>query len=182
VPFIIENFIFSEVFIITPKIFKDNRGYFEETFKKSDFEKHKINTQFVQENRSMSKKGVIRGLHYQIQPRAQDKLVWVVKGKVLDVIVDVRKTSPTFKQWASMVLDEFESRMLYIPKGFAHGFCALTDEVHLVYKCTNEYDPKTERGIIWNDPDLKITWPINNPIISEKDLELPLLKDATLFD
>lgn len=163
-------------------IFKDERGFFIETYKKSDFEKIGITEEFVQDNHSKSKKGTIRALHYQAPPKAQGKLVRVIKGKVWDVAVDIRKKSNTYKQWEAYELSEDNNRMIYIPPGFAHGFIALTDDVHLVYKCTEEYSKKDERGIRWDDPVLKISWPNIEKIVSDKDLALPFLKDANLFE
>ena len=149
-------------------------------YKKSEFHANGIPEEFVQDNHSLSKKNVIRGLHYQQMPKAQGKLVQVIHGAVWDVAVDIRKDSESFAKWISVELSEENNRMLYIPPGFAHGFAALTDNVHLVYKCTAEYDPALDTGIKWNDPDINITWPVKDPLVSEKDAGLPLLKNAKL--
>lgn len=171
-----------ELVVIKPRIFNDDRGYFLETYKKSDFVNNGISVDFHQANHSRSQKNVVRALHYQLPPFDQGKLVRVVKGKIWDVAVDVRKNSPTFKKWVAVELDDQSFTMFYIPPGFAHGFAALTDDVHLLYQCTNEYSKDHERGIIWNDPELAINWPVSLPIISEKDALLPLLKDADIFE
>lgn len=152
-----------------------------ESYKKSEFVSNGINVEFRQDNHSFSTKGVLRGLHYQKTPSAQAKLVRVIKGSVWDVAVDIRKNSPTFKKWIAIELSEENKKMFYIPEGFAHGFLALTDEVHLMYKCSNEYSTQSDAGILWNDPELAIKWPIDNPILSDKDLVLPLLRDAEVF-
>ncbi len=136
---------------------------------------------FVQDNFSCSKKGVIRGLHYQINPKAQGKLVKVLKGKILDAAVDIRRNSPTFLQSVVVELSDENNRMLFIPQGFAHGFVALSDDVKFLYKCTAEYSKEHERGIRFNDPDINIDWGISNPLVSEKDLKLPYAKDAEVF-
>ncbi len=166
---------------IRPKVFEDTRGYFMETFKQSDFEGHGIGEQFRQDNHSLSKKNVIRGLHYQVPPVEQGKLVTVLKGCAWDVVVDIRRDSPHFLKWVGVELSDRNHVMLYIPPGFAHGFAALSDEVLLVYKCTSEYAPRQDRGIRWNDPDLNIPWPVKTPIVSDKDTQLPLLSKAELF-
>ena len=168
--------------LVEPKVFPDERGFFMESFKKSDFSSNGIDCDFVQDNHSLSKKNVIRGLHYQKNPRSQGKLVRVIKGAAWDVAVDIRKSSPAFLKWYAVELSEENSKMLFIPPGFAHGFIALSDSVHLMYKCTNEYDGKLDAGIRWNDPDIGIQWPVKDPVISQKDLILPLLKDAQIFD
>lgn len=168
--------------LIEPKVFLDDRGFFLESYKKSDFLAHNINTEFLQDNHSLSKKNVIRGLHYQHAPKVQGKLVKVIKGKVWDVAVDLRRSSVMYLKWLSIELSEDNNKMLFIPPGFAHGFAALTDDVHLVYKCTEEFDPKLDTGIRWNDPEIGIRWPVESPIISQKDAALPLLKDAKVFE
>lgn len=167
--------------IIEPKAFGDDRGFFLESYKKSDFINNGINIEFVQDNHSLSSKGVLRGLHYQKPPFAQAKLVRVIKGAAWDVAVDLRKNSPTFKKWISIELSENNKKMFFIPEGFAHGFAALTDEVHLLYKCSNEYSPAYDAGIRWDDSDLAVKWPVDNPLLSDKDLLLPYLKDAEVF-
>ena len=135
----------------------------------------------MQDNFSFSKKNVIRGLHYQKEPKAQGKLVTVFKGAVWDVAVDIRRQSQTFLKWVAAELNDQNHAMLYMPPGFAHGFVSLTEDVHLLYKCTNEYDPKADAGICWNDPDIAIPWPVQNPILSEKDCLLPFSHQAELF-
>jgi len=167
--------------IIEPKVFEDERGFFLESYKKSDFENIGINLEFRQDNHSLSSIGVIRGLHYQKNPYAQAKLVRVVKGRVWDVAVDIRKNSPSYKKWIAVELSGENRKMFFIPEGFAHGFAALTEDVHLLYKCSNEYSPQHDAGIMWNDPELGILWPVKAPVVSEKDKVLPLLKDAEIF-
>jgi len=167
--------------IVEPRVFRDDRGFFLESYKRSDFASNGIETIFCQDNHSLSSKGVLRGLHYQKPPYGQAKLVKVVRGAVFDVAVDIRKNSPFFKKWVSVELSEDNRKMFYIPEGFAHGFIALTEDVHLLYKCSNEYSISHDAGIIWNDPEIGIKWPFENPILSEKDMELPRLKDAVIF-
>ncbi len=163
--------------IIEPKVFTDERGFFMETYKESEFIKNGIKEKFTQDNFSKSIKGVIRGLHFQKGSSAQGKLIRVARGKVWDVAVDLRKDSPAYLKWTGVELDDEEKRMFYIPPGFAHGFAALSDEVLFHYKCTNEYDSPADGGIRWNDPDIGIKWPLDNPIVSEKDKKLPLLAE-----
>ncbi len=151
--------------------------FFLESFKHSEFAKADISFNFVQDNHSRSKKGILRGLHYQLNPKAQGKLIRCIRGKIWDAAVDIRKDSPTFAKWVAVELSEENKFMLWIPPGFAHGFVALED-CEILYKCTAEYDPALDRGIVWNDPLIGIKWPIENPILSEKDKKLPLLKDA----
>ena len=160
-----------EVKIIEPKIFEDSRGYFFESFNEKVFKEKVCNTTFIQDNESRSSYGVLRGLHYQLPPCAQSKLVRVIKGKVLDVAVDIRKGSPTFKQWVSVVLNEENKRQFFVPRGFAHGYVVLSEEAIFAYKVDNIYAPEYERGIAYNDLLLKIDWKIKNDdvILSEKD-------------
>ena len=146
-----------------------------ESFKESEFSVNKINAKFVQDNVSFSTKGVLRGLHYQQKPKEQAKLVSVISGEIFDVAVDIRKDSTTYGKWVGKTLSDKNHEMLYIPEGFAHGFCTLSDTANVLYKITNEYSPENERGIIWNDPNVSISWPIKNPIVSEKDKKLPTL-------
>lgn len=160
---------------IFPAIFKDDRGWFYEFYNEKTFHNAGITHKFVQENTSFSKKGVIRGLHFQHAPYAQGKLVTVAHGKVLDVVVDLRKESKTFKQVYYCTLDSERRNMLMVPEGFAHGFAALEDAV-FSYKCTNFYNKASESGIVWNDPQLNIKWPFSNPIVSDKDNILPTLE------
>lgn len=167
-----------DIILITPKVFPDSRGFFYENFQKSAFLSNGINQQFVQDNFSHSTKGVLRGLHYQKSPKAQAKLLTVIKGEIFDVAVDIRKNSPTYGQWISEILSEKNHNSLYVPEGFAHGFCVLSDDVDVLYKVGNEYSHKDERGIIWNDSSLNIPWPIENPIISEQDALLPKIENC----
>jgi len=182
VPFDFKRLDIKDLIVIIPKIFPDSRGLFFESYKKSDFIKNDINVDFNQDNHSISQLGVLRGLHYQLEPMSQGKLVRVVKGKVWDVAIDIRKKSPTFLQWRGIELSENNHIMFYIPPGFAHGFITLEDDTHFLYKCTNEYSSANEGGIIWNDPEINIKWPIDNPKVSDKDLKLPYLKDAKIFN
>lgn len=173
------------VVIIGPHLFNDGRGYFFESFSQRDFDQKVGTIRFVQDNESKSSYGVLRGLHFQKPPYAQSKLVRVVKGAVLDVAVDIRKSSPTFGQHVAVELTEDNHRQLFIPHGFAHGFSVLSDEVIFQYKCDNFYAPQSEGAIAWNDPALGIDWriPADKVILSEKDKHHPLLKDAEwLFD
>lgn len=163
---------------ITSKIFKDERGYFCELYRKSEFKKLGIEEDFPQENISFSKKNVLRGLHYQKDPNAQGKLMICLKGSVLDVAVDIRKGSPTYGKWKSTVLTGESGRMWYVPVGYAHGVLTLSDEAILMYKCTKEYSPECERGILWNDPDLAIDWGTGNPIVIDRDASFPKLAEA----
>lgn len=175
----------NDILIIEPEVFGDNRGYFFESFSEKDFSSQVREVKFVQDNESKSRYGVLRGLHFQKPPHAQSKLVRVVKGAVLDVAVDIRKGSPTFGQHVAVELTEDNHRQLFIPRGFAHGFAVLTDEVVFQYKCDNFYAPQSEGAIAWDDPDLGIDWkiPADKVILSAKDMNHPRLKDADwLFD
>ena len=167
------------VVIIEPRIFKDDRGYFFESFSQREFEEKVCKTTFVQDNESKSSYGVLRGLHFQKPPFAQSKLVRVIKGAVLDVAVDIRKDSPTFGQYVSVELTGENHRQFFIPRGFAHGFSVLSEEVIFQYKCDNFYSPQSEGAIAWNDPDLNIDWriPAEKVVLSEKDSKHPRLKD-----
>ena len=171
--------ILKDCFIVEPRLFSDERGIFFESYSKADFESSLGKTvNFVQDNHSISKKGVLRGLHFQKGIYAQAKLVRVVKGSVLDVVVDLREGSPTFKQYIKLILSEENRKMLFIPKGMAHGFLSLSEETIFTYKCDNYYNKSAESGIRYNDPDLQIDWgfPDKDFIISQKDLELPFSK------
>jgi dTDP-4-dehydrorhamnose 3,5-epimerase len=172
------------VFIIEPKVFNDARGYFFEAWKKAEYEEKIGNVEFIQDNESKSSYGVLRGLHYQKGEFSQSKLVRVIKGKVLDVAVDIRRSSSTFGQHVMVELSEENKRQFFIPRGFAHGFLVLSEEAIFTYKVDNVYAPKAEAGIRWNDPQLGIEWPINpkDVVTSEKDLVAPLLSEAVLFD
>ncbi|WP_346702959.1 dTDP-4-dehydrorhamnose 3,5-epimerase [uncultured Alistipes sp.] len=173
------------VVIIEPRIFRDDRGYFFESFSQREFQEKVCNTVFVQDNESKSSYGVLRGLHFQKPPHAQSKLVRVIKGAVLDVAVDIRRGSPTFGQHVAVELSGDNHRQLFIPRGFAHGFSVLTDEVVFQYKCDNFYAPQSEGALAWNDPDLAIDWriPADKLLLSEKDRHHCRLRDAEwLFD
>lgn len=173
-----------EVKIIEPKIFADSRGYFFESFNQRIFEEKVCRTTFMQDNESKSTFGVLRGLHYQLPPFSQSKLVRVIKGKVLDVAVDIRKNSPTFGKYVAIELSEDNKKMFFIPRGFAHGFIVLSKEAIFQYKCDNFYSPKHEGSILWNDPTIKIKWGLdkNQIILSEKDKNAPKINDAKLFN
>ena len=172
------------VFIIEPKVFNDARGYFFEAFKQEEFEKNVCKINFVQDNESKSSYGVLRGLHYQKGGFSQAKLVRVIKGKVLDVAVDIRKSSPTFGKHVMVELSEDNKRQLFIPRGFAHGFLVMSQEAIFTYKVDNVYAPQSEASIRFDDPDLNIQWPIDKSEVttSEKDLKGKSLKEADLFD
>jgi dTDP-4-dehydrorhamnose 3,5-epimerase len=157
--------------------FADKRGIFMETYKASEFKANGISESFVQDNHSYSKYGVLRGLHFQRPPFAQGKLVGVVVGTVWDVAVDLRRDSPFYGKWHGVTLSETNHFMLYVPPGFAHGFVTLSEEAHLLYKCTAEYDRGSESGIRWNDPEIGIEWPLRDVTISERDAALPCFKD-----
>ena len=172
------------VFIIEPKVFNDARGYFMEAWKQSEFNENVGRVDFIQDNESKSSFGVLRGLHYQKGNTSQSKLVRVIKGRVLDVAVDIRKSSPTFGKHVMVELNEENKRQFFIPRGFAHGFLVLSEEAIFTYKVDQPYSPQTEAGIRWNDPALGIEWPIDFSKVrtSEKDLNQPFLKDAEVFD
>jgi len=173
-----------EVVIIEPRVFEDERGYFMESFKKNLFEKNIRKINFIQDNESKSKKGVLRGLHYQLPPFAQSKLVRVIKGSVIDVAVDIRKNSPTFGKYVAVELNEDNKRQLFIPRGFAHGFLVTSDEIIFTYKVDNYYAPEYDRSIKFDDPDIGINWnfPKEEILVSEKDKNAPFLKDAEVFE
>jgi dTDP-4-dehydrorhamnose 3,5-epimerase len=172
------------VFLLKPRVFGDARGYFVETWKQADFDEHVEPVTFIQDNESKSSRGVLRGLHYQKGEWSQAKLVRVIQGRVLDVAVDIRRSSPTFGKHIMVELSEENKHQLFIPRGFAHGFLVLSDEAVFTYKVDNVYAPQAEAGIRWNDPQLGIHWPIDpaEVLTSEKDLRQPLLKDAWLFE
>ena len=177
----IHSIILSEVIIIEPDIYRDDRGYFLETYRAEKYSEHGIQPTFVQDNMSFSRKNVLRGLHYQLEC-PQGKLVSVIQGEILDVAVDIRKNSPTFGKWISAILSSENHRQLYIPEGFGHGFCVRSKTARVYYKCTEYYDPASERGIIWNDSTLNIDWTVVNPIISEKDSMFPKLEEISEKD
>jgi dTDP-4-dehydrorhamnose 3,5-epimerase len=164
------------VLIIEPKVFGDSRGFFKETFQAERYREAGIEYTFVQDNYSRSQKGVLRGLHYQIT-KPQGKLVSCPKGAVFDVAIDVDPISATFGQYVGIELTEDNNRQFWVPPGYAHGFCVLTDTADFQYKCTDYYDPSDEGGLIWNDPDVAIDWPIDQPLLSDKDSKLPTLKE-----
>ncbi len=172
------------VWIIEPKVFGDARGYFFESWKKEEFEQNIGKVNFVQDNESRSSYGVLRGLHYQKGEYAQAKLVRVIKGTVLDVAVDIRKSSPTFGQYVAVELSEQNKRQLFVPRGFAHGFLVLSEDAIFTYKVDNAYAPQAEASILWNDKDINIEWPIDaaNILTSEKDMKASVLKKAEVFD
>jgi len=165
-----------DLLIIQPKIHNDDRGYFFESYKNSDFELNNLPTRFLQQNQSKSTKGVLRGLHYQLK-YGQDKLVWVSQGEVMDVVVDIRKDSATFGHYESIILNDKNHYRFYIPKGFAHGYYVLSEIAIFQYMCTEIYHPEDEYGISWNDPEININWPNGKKLISKKDIKLPCLKD-----
>ena len=168
----------QDVILITPKVFEDERGFFMETYKKEDFEeKAGIKGEFIQDNHSKSKRGVLRGLHFQREPYAQAKIVRCIRGEIYDVAVDLRKNSPTFGNYVGVNLSEDNRNQLYIPGGCAHGFLVLSDVAEVIYKADNVYALNYEGGLIWNDPDVNIPWPSDNPILSEKDKSWPTLKE-----
>ena len=177
------NFTFIEtkikgVYIIDVKTYGDNRGYFMETYKESDFNKAGLNYKFIQDNQSKSRKGVLRGLHYQLH-YPQAKLVRVIQGEVFDVAVDLRKNSPTYGQWVGVILSAENKKMFMIPRGFAHGFVVLSETAEFVYKCDELYHPEDEGGVMWNDPEVGIEWPYKGePLLSEKDKKHPSLKES----
>lgn len=180
-PFEFEPQKIKDVILVKPKVFGDSRGFFMESYKKSDFFANGIDVEFNQDNHSKSTKGVLRGLHYQANPYGQAKLVRCAKGRIYDVAVDIRPDSETFGQYVKVELSEENKHMLYIPVGFAHGFVALTDEVEILYKASGEYAPQADRGIIWNDKDINIDWNIDfEPLLSEKDKIQPNLKNINL--
>ncbi|MEW6698053.1 MAG: dTDP-4-dehydrorhamnose 3,5-epimerase [Bacillota bacterium] len=164
------------VLLIKPRVFSDGRGFFLETWRQDRYEQIGIPSPFIQDNLSFSKRGVLRGLHFQ-NPNQQGKIVSVIAGEVYDVAVDIRVGSPTFGRWTGVVLSEDNHWQLWIPAGFAHGFCVLSDSAYFAYKCTDVYSPAAEGGILWNDPDIGIAWPLSDVQLSEKDAIYPLLRD-----
>jgi dTDP-4-dehydrorhamnose 3,5-epimerase len=163
------------VILVIPKVFADDRGFFMETFKRSEFERAGLDMPFVQENHSRSAAGTLRGLHYQREPKAQGKLVRVVLGEIFDVAVDIRQGSPTFGRWVGVTLSAENRRSIYVPPGFAHGFCVTSAEAEVIYKTTEEYAPEYEEGIRWDDPGLAIAWPVATPTLSPRDQRWPSL-------
>ncbi len=175
-PFVFEKTDLEDVILVKPQVFGDNRGFFMESYKKSDFYKNGIEVEFNQDNHSCSSKNVLRGLHYQIPPYAQAKLVRCSKGRIYDVAVDIRPNSKTFGKYVKVELSEDNKHMLFIPEGFAHGFVVLSDSAELLYKATGEYNPGADRGVLWSDEDINIDWGIDfEPILSKKDENQPKL-------
>lgn len=179
-PFKFEKLDIPDVVLVTPQTFKDSRGFFMETYKMSDFEASSIISNIKQTNFSVSQKNVLRGLHYQLNPSAQGKLVQCLRGSAFDVAVDIRKGSPYFGRWVSALVSAENRNILWVPEGFAHGFLTLEDNTEIMYSNTSEYSKKDERGIIWNDPDIAIKWPINDVLLSDKDMLNPRLSDAEI--
>lgn len=173
--------VLNGVKLIEPKVFGDQRGFFMESFNEKEFNKCGLPTSFIQDNHSLSEeKGILRGLHYQLNPMAQSKIVRVITGAIFDVVVDLRIDSDTYKQWEGFFLSSQNHRMLIVPKGFAHGFCTLTENTNVCYKVDQYYSPEHDRGIMWNDPELNINWPVATPILSERDQNHPFLKNAEI--
>lgn len=171
----------EDVILVKPKVFGDNRGFFMESYKKSDFFENGINVEFNQDNHSKSTAHVLRGLHYQAKPYGQAKLVRCSKGRIYDLAVDIRPNSKTFGKYVKVELSEDNKQMLFIPEGFAHGFVVLSDEAELLYKASGEYNPLADRGVLWNDEEININWEIDfEPILSEKDKIQPKLKEINL--
>lgn len=168
----------SDVILVEPKSYEDSRGFFLENFHEQIFQNNQITSKFIQDNISFSKKNILRGLHFQLNPKAQAKLVSVINGKIFDVAVDIRKNSSTYGKWVGEILSSINHKSLFIPEGFAHGFCVLSNEANVMYKTSEYYYPNLEKGIAWNDPSIGISWPINEPILSEKDLNLSLLSNV----
>ena len=180
-PFEFEKQNIKDVILIKPQVFSDNRGFFLESYKKSDFEANGISVEFNQDNHSKSSKHVLRGLHYQANPYSQAKLVRCVRGRIYDVAVDLRKESETYKKYVKVKLSEENKCMLFIPQGFAHGFVVLSEEAEIIYKASGEYNPEADRGLFWKDKDLNINWEIDfEPILSLKDQNLPCLSEVNL--
>ncbi|KJB86196.1 dTDP-4-dehydrorhamnose 3,5-epimerase [Paenibacillus sp. E194] len=175
---------FQGVYVIEPVIYGDQRGFFMESYNEQKLKEYGITFNFIQDNQSLSAEaGVIRGLHYQLYPKAQTKLIRVISGAIYDVIVDIRRNSSTFGQWVGVILSEHNHRQLLVPKGFAHGFCTLLPNTQVLYKVDEYYASEHDRGILWNDPALGIDWPTTNPILSDKDKLHPALKEAEInFD
>lgn len=175
----IYNTTFKDAFILEPNVFGDHRGFFLESYNEKVFEEIGLNYSFIQDNQSLSvEAGTLRGLHYQLAPYAQTKLVRVIRGAIYDVILDIRKGSPTYGKWQGFILTEANKRQLLVPRGFAHGFCTLVKNTEVLYKVDNYYSAQHDRGIQWNDPHLNIDWHVKEPILSDKDAKHPSFKDA----
>jgi dTDP-4-dehydrorhamnose 3,5-epimerase len=177
-PFEFEPLALEGLMLVRPSVFPDDRGIFAETYKLSDFHAAGIIETFVQDNLSRSRQNALRGLHFQRPPFAQAKLLQVTRGEIFDVAVDLRQGSPTFLRWHGVRLSDQDRALFYVPAGFAHGFCVLSDEADLTYKVSAEYTPESEGGIIWNDPDIAIEWPVENPVVSGRDARLPRWRDV----
>jgi dTDP-4-dehydrorhamnose 3,5-epimerase len=177
-PFDFISLAIPEVLLITPRVRADSRGFFMETYKRSEFAAAGIRDTFVQENHSSSVRGVLRGLHYQRAPQAQSKLVRVVSGRIFDVAVDLRPDSPSRGRWVGVELSADEKNLMYIPEWCAHGFCVLSDRAEVLYHTSTEYSPEHEAGIMWNDPAVGIAWPVSDPVVSERDKQWPLMAGA----
>ena len=177
-PFTFKKLDIPDVVVIEPKKFKDERGFFSELFQELSFKEGGIDRQIKQINLSKSSKGVLRGLHYQLNPHSQGKIIRVISGKIFDVAVDIRKNSQYFGKWVGVELDSKNLNMVFIPEGFAHGFEVLSETSEFEYFCTSVYNPKYERGILYSDPDLNIKWNTEEPVVSQKDAIFPLFKDA----
>ena len=180
VPFTFAKTPIEGVYVVTPKAFEDNRGFFMETYAKPAFEAAGIKGDLVQQNHSRSVRGVLRGLHFQKDPFSQAKLVRCTRGEIFDVAVDIRRSSPAYGKWTSLVLSESNKNMLYMPRGFAHGFVTLSEIAEVQYSVDNAYAPTHEAGVIWSDPRLAIKWPMTNPILSDKDQRWPTLDQLNL--
>ena len=179
-PFTFRRLEIPDIVLIEPEVYGDERGFFLETYQYTAFAEFGIQEHFVQDNHSGSRRGVLRGLHFQKDPMAQGKLMRCLRGAIFDVAVDIRRGSPYFGKWVAVELSETNKHMLYVPPGFAHGFLVMSDVAEIVYKCTEYYAPADDRGIIWNDPAIGIRWPIATPILSDKDLRQPRLADADI--
>ena len=170
---------FEDAVLIEPKVFGDHRGFFTESYNKEMFQQNGIDIDFIQDNHSLSQQpGTLRGMHYQLNNKAQTKLVRVTRGAIYDVIVDIRKGSPTYGEWQGFILSADNKRQLLVPKGFAHGFCTIVENTEVQYKVDELYSPEHDRGIAWNDPALNIDWPFNSPVLSDKDTKHPTLAEA----
>ncbi len=177
-PFEFSRAEIPDVVLIQPRVFNDGRGFFLEYYKHSEFAAFGIPHTFVQSNHSRSPRGILRGLHYQKEPKAQGKLIRVIVGEAFDVVVDIRRGSPTYGKWLGRSISARSQGMIYVPPGFAHGLCVTSDEAEVLYMTTEEYAPACEAGIVWNDPDLKIAWPLSDPQLSERDRRWPSLRNA----
>lgn len=172
----IQSTLLKEVLIIQPKVFADHRGFFFESYNEKNFQEAGIDVTFVQDNHSRSTRHTLRGLHYQINP-GQGKIVRTIAGEIFDVAVDIRWNSPTFGKWVGVTLSAENKKQLFVPVGFAHGFCVVSDYAEVIYKCTDYYSPKDERGIMWNDPQIGIQWPTSEPLLSDRDQKHTLLHE-----